>query len=39
MIYPADPPPPGWAHSLRQLALPLLALVLGVAMFVRTVFF
>lgn len=38
MIYPAPPPPPGPAQLLRELALPLAALALGIAMFIRTAF-
>lgn len=36
MIHPADPPPPSLADLLRELALPLAALALGIALFVRT---
>lgn len=39
MIYPADPPPPTRAEIFRQLALPLVALALGIALFIRTALF
>jgi hypothetical protein len=36
VIHPAPPPPPTFAQLLRDLALPLAALVLGIALFIRT---
>jgi hypothetical protein len=38
MIHPADPPPPTVAQLLRELALPLAALALGIVLFIRTAF-
>lgn len=39
MIHPAEPPPPGAAQILRDLALPIAAFVAGFALFIRTAFF
>lgn len=39
MIHPAPPPPPSRAQLFRQFALPLAALALGAALFIRTAFF
>lgn len=37
MIHPAPPPPPTRWQLLRELALPLFTLALGVVIFARTV--
>jgi hypothetical protein len=39
MIHPAPPPPPTRGQLLRELAAPIAAVVLAIAMFIRTAFF
>lgn len=39
MIHPAEPPPPGRAELLRQIALPAAVLLLALALFIRTTLF